>query len=152
MSVCAVFSCVQTMVGSLAMSASECLGFLTCALMLLFSFLFWFCCCCCCCCFAKYIIVGCLFRNIHPSLQYSSRSRIHAPLYDMYTLHYASSPWSQCTCTSCTLPLPFGHSVHVHPALCLFPLVTVYMTVHPALCLFPLVTVCTVFLFKLRHN
>ena len=31
------------------------------------------------------------------------------------------------TCTSCTMPLPLGYSVHVHPALCLFPSVTVYM-------------------------
>ena len=41
--------------------------------------------------------MGRLFRNIHLSLQYSSRSRIHASLYDI--------------CTSCTMPLPLGHSV-----------------------------------------
>ena len=50
--------------------------------------------------FAKYIIVGHLFKNIHPSLQYSSHSRIHTSLYDlfphMYIPHYASSPWLQC--------------------------------------------------------
>ena len=49
---------------------------------------------------AKHIIVGRLFRNIHPSLQYSSHSRIHTCLYDffphMYIPHYASSPWLQC--------------------------------------------------------
>ena len=62
--------------------------------------------------FFCHITVGRLFRNIHPSLQYSSRSLIHVSVYDMYT---------------CTMPLPLGHGVHVHPALCLFPLVTVYM-------------------------
>ena len=51
-------------------------------------------------CFAKQIIVGRLSRNIHPSLQYSSRSRIHTSLYDDFFL----------TCTSCTMP--FGYSVH----------------------------------------
>ena len=40
-------------------------------------FLFFVCCCC-----AKHIIVGRLFRNIHPSLQCSSRSLIRASLYD----------------------------------------------------------------------
>ena len=45
--------------------------------------------------------MGRLFRNIHPSLQYSSRSLIHASLYDF--------------CSS-----------HVLAALSLFPLVTVY--------------------------
>ena len=48
---------------------------------------------------AKHIIVGRLFRNIYPSLQYSSHSRIHTSLYDfsphMYNPHYASSPWLQ---------------------------------------------------------
>ena len=46
--------------------------------------------------FAKHIIVGRLFRNIHPSFQYPCHSRIHRSLYDvfphMYILHYASSP------------------------------------------------------------
>ena len=107
---------------------------------------------------AKHIIVGRSFINIHLSLQYSSRSLIHASLYDSFS-----------TCTSSTMPLSLGHSVHAHPALCLFPLVTVYMHilhyasfpwsqctctpctmplplghsvhVHPALCLFPMVTV-----------
>ena len=46
--------------------------------------------------FAKHIIVGRLFRYIHPPLQYSSRSRIYASLYHMYMLQYASSPWLQC--------------------------------------------------------
>ena len=32
--------------------------------------------------FAKHIIVGRLFRNIYPSLQYSSHSRIHTSLCD----------------------------------------------------------------------
>ena len=57
------------------------------------------------CCFvvvAKYIIVGRLFRNIHPSLQYSSHPRIHTSLYDFFLTCTSSSPW-----------------------LCLFPLVTV---------------------------
>ena len=31
--------------------------------------------------FAKHIIVGRLFKNIHPSLQYSSRSFIHASFF-----------------------------------------------------------------------
>ena len=50
--------------------------------------------------FAKHIIVGRLFRNIHPSLQYSFHSRIHTSLYDffphLYIQHYAFSPWLQC--------------------------------------------------------
>ena len=37
--------------------------------------------------------LGSLFRNIHPSFQYSSRSRIHVSLYDVYIQHYASSFW-----------------------------------------------------------
>ena len=37
-----------------------------------------------------------LFRYIHPPLQYSSRSRIYACLYNMYMLQYASSAWLQC--------------------------------------------------------
>ena len=49
--------------------------------------------------FAKHMIVRRLFRNIHPSLQYSSHSRIHKSLYDFFPSH-------------------------VHPALCLFPSVT----------------------------
>ena len=52
--------------------------------------------------FAKHIIVWRLFRNIHPSLQCSSRSLIHASSYDCYF----------STCTSCTVPLSLGHSVH----------------------------------------
>ena len=44
--------------------------------------------------FAKHISVGRLFRNIHPSLQYSSRARIHTSLYDFLL-----------ACTSCTMPL-----------------------------------------------
>ena len=87
--------------------------------------------------------------HVHPALCLFPLVTVY-----MYTLHYASSPWSQCTCTPCTMPLPlglcmtctpctmplpFGHSVHVHPALGLFPLVSVH--VHPALGLFPLVTV-----------
>ena len=51
--------------------------------------------------------MGRLFRNIHPSLQCSSRSLIHEFSYDfffflfsfsphVYILHYASFPWSQC--------------------------------------------------------
>ena len=55
----------------------------------------------CFCFFAKHNIVGRLFRNIHPSLQYSSHSRIHTSLYDFFL-----------TCTSCTMPLPLGYSVH----------------------------------------
>ena len=51
---------------------------------------------------AKHIIVGRLFRNIHPSLQYSSHSRIHTSLYDFFPL----------TCTTRTMPLPLGYSVH----------------------------------------
>ena len=51
--------------------------------------------------FSKHTTVGRLFRNIHPSLQYSSHSRIHTSLYDSF------------------------FPSHVHPALCLFPLVTV---------------------------
>ena len=51
--------------------------------------------------FAKYIIVRRLFRNIHPSLQYSSHSRIHTPLYDVFL-----------TCTCRTMPLPLCYSVH----------------------------------------
>ena len=47
--------------------------------------------------FAKHIIVGRLFRNIYPWLQYSSRSLIHASLYYFF---------SSLTCTSCTVPLP----------------------------------------------
>ena len=47
---------------------------------------------CFCFVFAKHIIVGRLFRNIHPSLQYSSRSLIHTSLYDFFL-----------TCTSCTI-------------------------------------------------
>ena len=35
---------------------------------------------------AKHIIDGRLFRNIHPSFQYSSRSLIHASLYDFFLL------------------------------------------------------------------
>ena len=58
--------------------------------------------------FSMHIIVGRLFRKIHPSLQYSARPFIHAFLYDLFPPH-----------------------------------------VHPALCLFPLVTVCTVFVFRL---
>ena len=54
-----------------------------------------------CFCFAKHMIVGRLFRNIHPSLQYSSHSRIHTFLYDFFL-----------TCTSRTMPLPLGYSVH----------------------------------------
>ena len=42
---------------------------------------------CCVLFFAKHIIVGLLFRNIHPSLQYSSRSRIHTSLYDFCSSH-----------------------------------------------------------------
>ena len=49
-----------------------------------------------------------LWGNIHPSLQYSSRSLIHVFLYDFFLSHE-----------------------------------------HPALFLFPLVTVCTIFLFTL---
>ena len=49
---------------------------------------------------AKHIIVGRLFRNIHPSLQYFSHSRIHTSLYDFFPCmcipHYASSPSLQC--------------------------------------------------------
>ena len=56
----------------------------------------------------SFFIVGSLFRNIHPSLQYSSHSRIHTSWYDFFLSH-----------------------------------------VHPALCLFPMVTVCTIFLFQL---
>ena len=37
--------------------------------------------------FAKHIIVGLLFRNIHPSLQYFSRSCIHTSLYDFCSSH-----------------------------------------------------------------
>ena len=40
--------------------------------------------------FAKHILVGHLFRNIHPSLQYSSRSRIHTSLYDFFSHMYIS--------------------------------------------------------------
>ena len=46
--------------------------------------------------FAKHIIMGCLFRNIHLSLQYSFHSLIHTSWYDlfhMYFWHCASSPW-----------------------------------------------------------
>ena len=39
----------------------------------------------------KHIIVGLLFRNIHPSLQYSSRSRIHTSLYDFCSSHVHSA-------------------------------------------------------------
>ena len=39
----------------------------------LISVFFWF-------FFAKHLIAGLLFKNIHPSLQYSSRSRIHTSL------------------------------------------------------------------------
>ena len=60
--------------------------------------------------FAKRIIVWHLFRNIHPSLQCSSHSFMHL-------------------CMNLFSP-----------------------RVHPALCLFPLVTVCTVFIFRLCHN
>ena len=51
---------------------------------------------------AKHIIVWHLFRNIHPSLQCSSRSFMHLCTIfffffpHMYILHCASSPWSQC--------------------------------------------------------
>ena len=50
--------------------------------------------------FAKHTNVTRLFRNIHPSLQYSSHSRIHTSLYY----------FSFLTCTSCTMPLPLGYS------------------------------------------
>ena len=48
--------------------------------------------------FAMHITEGRLFRNIQSSLQYSSRSLIHASCMifsHMYILHYASFPWSQ---------------------------------------------------------
>ena len=41
--------------------------------------------------FAKHIIVGLLFRNIHPSLQYFSRSCIHTSLYDFCSSHVHSA-------------------------------------------------------------
>ena len=53
-------------------------------------------------CFCLAHHVGHLFRNIHPSLQYSSHSRIHTSLHD----------FSPLTCTSRTMPLPLGYSVH----------------------------------------
>ena len=59
--------------------------------------------------FAKHISVGRLFRNVHPLLQYSSRSLMHASLYDFF-------------------------SPHVHPVLRLFPLVTVYTVFVCKLC------------------
>ena len=37
--------------------------------------------------FAKHIIMRLLFRNIHPSLQYFSRSCIHTSLYDFCSSH-----------------------------------------------------------------
>ena len=40
---------------------------------------------------AKHIIVGLLFRNIHPSLQYFSRSCIHTSLYDFCSSHVHSA-------------------------------------------------------------
>lgn len=46
--------------------------------------------------FAKHIIVGRLFRYIHPPFKYSSRSGIYASLYDIYMLQYASSAWLKC--------------------------------------------------------
>ena len=63
----------------------------------------------CFCFFAKRIIVGRLFRNIHPSLQYSSRSLINASFY-IKKLGGGGAGGSHCT--SCTMPLPLGHSVH----------------------------------------
>ena len=48
--------------------------------------------------FSKHTTVGRLFRNIHPSLQYSSHSRIHTSLYDLFPL----------TCASRTMPLPLN--------------------------------------------
>ena len=57
--------------------------------------------------FANYIIVGRLFRNIHPSLEYSSCSCIHTSLYDFFFF------------LSLSLSLSLSH---VHPALCLFHL------------------------------
>ena len=134
---CAVFSCVQTMVGSLAMSASECLGFLTCALMLLFSFLFWFCCCCCCC----FVLPSTSLWGVYSEtfIRHYNILLAHAftRLCMTCTPCTVPLPLGLCmTCTPCTMPLPLGHSVHVHPALSLFPLVTVY----------------TIFDFKLCHN
>ena len=41
--------------------------------------------------FAKHIIVGLLFRNIHPSLQYFSHSCIHTSLYDFCSSHVHSA-------------------------------------------------------------
>ena len=54
-------------------------------------------------------------------------------IYSETLIHHYNVPLAHAftclcmTCTYCTLPLPLGHSVHVHPALCLFPWVTVYM-------------------------
>ena len=45
---------------------------------------------------AKHVIVGRLFRYIHPPFKYSSRSGIYASLYDIYMLQYASFAWIQC--------------------------------------------------------
>ena len=41
--------------------------------------------------FFSFFIVGLLFRNIHPSLQYFSRSCIHTSLYDFCSSHVHSA-------------------------------------------------------------
>ena len=52
---------------------------------------------------AKHISVGRLFKNIHPSLQYTSRSLIHASLYDFFFFFFFSH----------VLFFPRGHSIHI---------------------------------------
>ena len=57
---------------------------------------------------AKHINVGCLFRNIRPSLQYPSHSLIHTSLHDsffhMFILHYTFSPLVTSIRNLCGLP------------------------------------------------
>ena len=52
---------------------------------------------------AKHIIVGRLFRNIHPSLQYSSHSRIHTSLYDLFPSRVHPALWLFTLVTVCTI-------------------------------------------------
>ena len=62
--------------------------------------------------FAKHSFVGLLFKNIHPSLQYLSRSLIHASLYEFIIIIIYLFLYLFFTYTSCTIPLPLGHSVN----------------------------------------
>ena len=55
----------------------------------------------------SHIFVWFFSSHVHPALCLFPLLTVY-----MYILHYASSTWSQCTCTSCTLPLPLGHSMH----------------------------------------